>query len=159
MPMPVPPHRFCFNWRGLLSAARQQQQEASGHAGVAYALQGLIRAAPIHAARGQLYLPLEVLEHSNVSIKDYYTGTMTPALASAFGELHDIAHYHLAQAEEHLALVAAPVFPAFLPATLIKPYLKKIHSCSYDPFARPVETSQLSRQWRLWRAARKMKLD
>jgi len=129
--------------------------EASGHAGVAFALQGLIRAAPIHAKRGQLYLPLEVLEHSGVLLRDYFSATMTPALAAAFRELHDIGHYHLALAEEHLATVPAAVFPAFLPASLIKPYLKKISTHSYDPFARPIEISQMVRQWRLWRTASK----
>ena len=33
---------------------------AAGHAGVAYALTGLMRALPIHAARGQCYLPADI---------------------------------------------------------------------------------------------------
>jgi len=135
--------------------AAAKAAEASGHAGIAYALQGLIRAAPIHAERGQLYLPLEVLDHSDVEIKDYYSATMTPALATAFRELHDIAHYHLALAEEHLATAPVDVFAAFLPASLIKPYLKKIANQDYDPFAGSIEISQLARQWRLWRTAGK----
>jgi len=132
--------------------------DASGHAGVAYALQGLIRAAPIHAARGQLYLPREVLEHSSVIIADYFNQKMTPALGAAMRELHDIAHYHLALAQEHLATIPAQVFPAFLPASLIKTHLKKISSNAYDPFTRPLEVSQLRRQWQLWRALSKEKL-
>jgi len=135
--------------------AAAKAADACGHAGVAYALQGLIRSAPIHAQRGQLYLPLEVLEHSDVLMKDYFSTTMTPALGAAFRELHDISHYHLALAEERLTIVPDAVFPAFLPACLIKPYLKKISSHAYDPFARPIKTSQIMRQWRLWRAARK----
>ncbi len=127
--------------------------EASGHAGVAYALQGLIRAAPIHAARGQLYLPCEVLEHSGVTLSDYFRGKMTPELGVAFRELHDIAHYHVELAHEHLADIPAEVFPAFLPASLIKPYLKKILRKAFDPFSRPIEITQFSRQWKLWRAA------
>ncbi len=149
-----------FHLAGIIIAgpAAAKSADASGHAGVAYALQGLIRAAPIHAQRGQLYLPLEVLEHSDVVMRDYFSTTMTPALGAAFRELHDIAHYHLALAEEHLAIVADGVFPAFLPASLIKPYLNKISSHNYDPFARPIKTSQFKRQWRLWRAARKGRL-
>jgi len=135
--------------------AAQKAADASGHAGVAYALQGLLRAVPHHAQRGQLYLPLEVLEHSGVVMKDYFSATMTPALGAAFRELHDIAYYHLALAEEHLARAPAEVLPAFLPASLIKPYLEKISRHSYDPFCKPVEISQLARQWRLWRTAAK----
>ncbi len=132
-----------------------QAADASGHAGVAYALQGLIRAASVHAARGQLYLPMEVLEHSGVRMEDYFSRKMTPALGSAFGELHDIAHYHLAKAQEHLSTLFPQVIPAFLPASLIKIHLNKIAKSGYDPFSHPREASQLTRQWTLWRARHK----
>jgi len=135
-----------------------QATEVNGHAGIAYALQGLIRAAPIHAARGQLYLPLEVLTHSNVVMGDYYNQKMTPELCSAFRELHDIAHYHLGMAEDNMGSVPDEVFPALLPASLIKPYLKKVADKAYDPFTRQIETAQLGRQWRLWRTASSGKL-
>ena len=146
-----------FQLAGFIVAGptAQKAADASGHAGVAYALQGLLRAAPIHARRGQLYLPLEVMEHSNVSMRDYFTTSMTPALVAAFRELHDIAHYHLALAEEHLSTVPTAVLPAFLPASLIKPYLEKISRHHYDLFSKPIEISQLVRQWRLWRTVRK----
>jgi len=35
--------------------------EAAGHAGVAYALTGIMRALPIHARRGQLFLPMGMI--------------------------------------------------------------------------------------------------
>ncbi len=139
----------------VAGATAAQAADASGHAGVAYALQGLIRAAPVHAGRGQLYLPMEVLEHSGVRMEDYFNRKMTPALGSAFRELHDIAHYHLAKAQEHLSTLPPQVIPAFLPASLIRIHLRKIAKNGYDPFGRPLETSQLVRQWALWRAAAK----
>lgn len=150
-----------FQLAGFIIAGRAatSSAEAAGHAGVAYALQGLIRAAPLHASRGQLYLPLEVLEHSDVVMRDYFTGTMTSALAQAFRELHDIAHYHLGQAQEHLSKGPAEIFPAFLPASLIKPYLKRIAKSAYDPFNNTLERTQFGRQWSLWRAASKGTLD
>jgi 15-cis-phytoene synthase len=149
-----------FQLAGFIVAGAKavQAADASGHAGVAYALQGLIRAAPVHAGRGQLYLPVEVLEHSGVDMEDYFNRKMTPALGSAFGELHDIAHYHLAKAQEYLATLPSEAFAAFLPASLIKPYLKKISTKAYDPFTRSLEVSQLVRQWTLWRALVKGKL-
>jgi len=150
-----------FQLAALITGGQKAQAaaDASGHAGLAYALQGLIRAAPIHASRGQLYLPLEVLKHSNVVMADYFKRTMTPALGSAFRELHDIAHYHLALTQEHLATLPTRVFPAFLPASLIRPYLKKISTSAYDPFTRPLESLQLSRQWTLWRASSRGKIS
>lgn len=143
----------------VTGAVGARASEVSGHVGVAYALQGLIRAAPIHAARGQLYLPREVFAHANVSMDDYFKLKMTPELASAFRELHDIAHYHLALAEDHLAMLGPEVFPAYLPASLIKPYLKKIAGAAFDPFMQPIEILQIGRQWKLWRSAAKSKLN
>lgn len=142
----------------VAGAKAAQAADASGHAGVAYALQGLIRATPVHAGRGQLYLPVEVLEHSGARMEDYFSRTMTPELGSAFRELHDIAHYHLAKAQKHLSKLPPQVMPAFLPASLIKISLKKIAKNGYDPFTRPLEASQFVRQWTLWRAARKGRL-
>ncbi len=39
------------------------------HAGLGYAIAGLLQAFPIHAARGQLFLPLEVLQRHSVQLE------------------------------------------------------------------------------------------
>src|SRR5262247_1858996 len=44
------------------------------HAGVAYAIAGLLKAFPVHAARGQLFLPLEVLQRHGASRQDVTGG-------------------------------------------------------------------------------------
>src|ERR1019366_6312935 len=38
------------------------------HAGLGYAIAGLLQAFPIHAARGQVFLPLEVLQRHGVQL-------------------------------------------------------------------------------------------
>ena len=43
-------------------------------AGIAYAIAGLIRAFPLHAARRQLYVPLELLERHGVEPQDIFAG-------------------------------------------------------------------------------------
>ena len=43
--------------------------ELSRHAGVAHAIAGLLHAFPIHAARGQLYVPLELFERHGAAGK------------------------------------------------------------------------------------------
>ncbi|OYW36951.1 MAG: phytoene/squalene synthase family protein, partial [Azorhizobium sp. 12-66-6] len=45
----------------LLGRSEPRLADAAGHAGVAIALTGLMRALPIQAARGQCYLPLDLL--------------------------------------------------------------------------------------------------
>ena len=47
---------------------------ACGHAGVAYALTGLMRAFPWHAAEGQVYLPADILTRNGVTRDDIVRG-------------------------------------------------------------------------------------
>ena len=43
------------------------------HAGIAYAIAGLLRAFPIHAARRQLYVPVEVLQRHRAQLEDVFS--------------------------------------------------------------------------------------
>ena len=53
-------------------------------AGIAYAIAGLIRAFPLHAARRQLYVPLELLERHGVEPQDIFAGRSSKNLRAAF---------------------------------------------------------------------------
>ena len=61
--------------------------DASGHAGVAYAITGLLRALPLTSARGQVHLPLDLLERHGVSPEDVRERRSEPGLAAALREL------------------------------------------------------------------------
>jgi phytoene synthase len=120
------------------------------HAGIAYAIAGLLTALPVHAARRQLYVPLDLLQRHGARPEDVFSGVMTPELVRALAELRDIARAHLGQIS--IAGVAAALMPAFLPTALVRPILKNLeHSAS--PFA-PLLLPPWRRQWLLWRAAR-----
>jgi 15-cis-phytoene synthase len=124
------------------------------HAGVAYAIAGLLKAFPIHAARGQLFVPLEVLERHGASRQDVAGGQATPQLRAALGELRERARHHLRQAQELLAAAPPAVLPALLPVALAAPMLARMERRDYDPFV-PVELAPWRRQWLIWRAARR----
>ena len=47
---------------------------AAGPAGMAYAIAGLLRAFPLHAARRQLYVPIELLDRHKVRQQDIFAG-------------------------------------------------------------------------------------
>src|SRR6185295_1373194 len=49
---------------------------AARHAGIAYALTGLLRALPFHAAKRHLMLPLEALRAAGISQEQIFSGTM-----------------------------------------------------------------------------------
>jgi 15-cis-phytoene synthase len=124
------------------------------HAGVAHAIAGLLKAFPVHAARGQLFLPLEVLQRHGASRQDVAGGQATQQLRAAFGELRERAHHHLCEAQALLAAAPAVVLPALLPVALAAPTLARMERRDYDSFV-PVELAPWRRQWLIWRAARR----
>jgi phytoene synthase len=129
--------------------------EAAGHAGVAYALTGLIRSVAFHASRGQIYLPADVLFRHGAEAQDIRAGRTTPALTSALAELRGIARSHLTQARGLVAGLAPNVRPVFLPLALVAPSLKQMDCRDYDPFKTPIVSPQWLTQIRLCWAARK----
>lgn len=128
---------------------------AAGHAGVAYALVGLMRALPWHAARRQMYLPADLLARHGVDPESVFRGEVTPELRAALAELRTHARHHLDRLRSVISLVPAHVAPAFLPLSLVEPFLLRMEKPDLDPLKTPVEISQWRRQWILWRAARK----
>ncbi len=126
-------------------------QPATGPAGMSYGFSGLIRAFPLHAARRQLYLPTELLERHGVSAHQIFSGHPSAGLNAALAELRNLARRHLAAAAGPLMALPRTADPAFLPITLVRPWLDRLDRS--DAFA-PAEISPWRRQWLIWRAAR-----
>jgi 15-cis-phytoene synthase len=120
------------------------------HAGMAYAVAGLLVAFPILAARRQLYVPLDVLRRYGGDPENVFAGHVTPALLAALADLRNVARAHLSQIS--IADIPAALTPAFLPAALVAPMLKRSEQNAADPFS-PRPLPQWRRQWLLWRAA------
>jgi phytoene synthase len=128
---------------------------AAGHGGVAYALTGLMRALPIHSARGQCYLPKDITAEYHLDRETLNAGRTTPELLATLRELRAIAREHLAKAMPEVRAMPASLRPAFLPLALVGPMLDRMDPPGYDPFAGRVELSPLRRQWIIWKAARR----
>lgn len=126
---------------------------AAGHAGVAYAITGLLRAFPFHAQRGQIFVPAEVLARNGVSREDVLSGKTTPEILAALKEMRELTWRHLDAARAAMSGVDGKALSAFLPAALVPGYLRRMERRDYDPFRTPVEVPQWRRQWTLWRAA------
>jgi phytoene synthase len=124
------------------------------HAGLAQAITGLLKAFPAHAVRGQLYVPLEVLERHRASEQDIARGNATPELRAALADMRGQARRHLAAATPLLAAAAPEVMPALLPLALVAPTLARMERPDYDPFA-PLELAPWRHPWLIWRAARR----
>jgi phytoene synthase len=124
----------------------------AAHAGVAYALAGLLRAFPVHAARRQLYVPLEILDRHGALPEDIFAGRATAELRAALAETRARARHHLAVAGPLFETVPAKLLAALLPVALVGPLLDRMDKS--DPF-RAVDLPQWRRQWLIWRAARR----
>jgi 15-cis-phytoene synthase len=120
-------------------------------AGIAFAIAGLLRAFPLHAARGQLYVPMELLDRHKVHPHDIFAGRSSAGLQAAFAELRDLGRRHLDAANQQMAALPPLAMPALLPVALVRPALMRLEGG--DPFS-PSEIAPWRRQWLIWRAAR-----
>jgi phytoene synthase len=123
------------------------------HGGVAYAIAGLLRALPLHAARRQLYIPIEVLQRYGATAEDVFAGNATTEVRSALAELRLRARRHLDVARPMIATLPSALAPALLPVALVRPALDRMEHRRYRPIE-PGDLPQWRRQWALWRAAR-----
>ena len=123
--------------------------------GLAYAITGLLRAFPLHAARGQLYVPLEILERHGAKPNDIFAGRATREISVALAEMRRIARAHDDAYAQISPTIPPPVAPAFLPLSLVPLYLKRLERFGTKPFE-IVDVPQWRRQWALWRAARRI---
>jgi phytoene synthase len=124
------------------------------HGGLGYATAGLLQAFPLHAARGQLFLPLEVLQRHGARPQDVAAKPASAQLRAALADLRRHAREHLAQARPLAVGMPVAGLPALLPVALVRRVLDRMERADYDPFV-PAEMPQWRRQWLLWRAARR----
>jgi phytoene synthase len=124
------------------------------HLGIAQTIAGVLVALPFNAGRGQLYVPIEVMQRHDAQPHDVYAGRASPAVRAALADMHMHARRHLTQAKSLLPAAPAAVAPALLPAALIRPILDRTERRDDEPF-KPPALPQWRRQWILWRAARK----
>jgi phytoene synthase len=122
-------------------------------ASVAYTIGGVLRSFGRHAARRQLYVPMDVITRHQVQPADIFAGRVSNPLLAALAEMRALARHHLATAQTKLEAAPAEILPAFLPLALIGPQLRRMEQKDFDPF-RPEPFPAWRRQWLLWRAAR-----
>ncbi len=138
----------------VLNGSRPDFAGATRSAGIAYAVTGLLRAFPIHAARGQLYVPLEMLTRHGATTDDVLAGHDTPQLRSALSDLRQYAGAHFDAYVRVADAIPSAQAPAFLPVALVPLYLDRLERTKDEPFV-VTEVSQWRRQWTLWRASRR----
>jgi phytoene synthase len=135
----------------ILNAEGERVGQAAQSAGRAYGLTGLMRALPVHAARGLVFLPADLLRRHGASPEQVLAGLRSQGLDDALGELRGKAREGLHEARSHIAKLDPPARSAFIPLALVEPYLAALGKSGRDPLR---EIAGINPLYRLWRLAR-----
>jgi phytoene synthase len=129
--------------------------EAAGHAGCAQAICGMLRLLPVHRARGQCYLPRDMLAAAGTTSEEFVAGKSPEASGRATTILVALANEHLAAFQKEAGRLPPSLRPAFLPLALVPAYLARPSLHPQVPPTARYEPPAWRRQWLLFRAASK----
>jgi phytoene synthase len=121
--------------------------------GIAYALAGLLRAVPFHAAAGRSYIPDDVAARLGLDPATYARRRDTPELRAATTELAEAAAAHLAAARSHPGEMPRRALPALLHAVIAGRFLLRLKRAGYNPLAPELAAPDAMQSWRLTVAA------
>ena len=136
-------------------AGRQSEDidHLARHAGLAQGIVQVIAALPLDAARRQLFVPLQLLEHHGSGIEAVFAGKQTPQARAAIDQLIGEARRHLKTALTLLEGVPPEARRVFLPLASVRRDLPRMARAECDPFT-PRINSRFRTLWTLWRASK-----
>ncbi len=117
--------------------------EAAGHAGVAYAMAGLLSVMPVHIARGQCYIPEETLKKHDLTRNTLGQPEALPKLKALLNDMRELALSHLQKSQLAVAQLPKSVAPAFLPLAFVRINLNAVAKN-----ADPVRQLSVGAPWR-----------
>ncbi len=117
----------------ILGVADAPSQTAAEATAIGFALIGLIRAVPFHAAARRLYLPQTLLAAQGLDAEAAFGGAPAPALRRVIEQVADRAAGYLAAARSARGEVSRAALPVLLLGTLAELYLKRLKQSGFDP--------------------------
>jgi phytoene synthase len=136
-------------------AAASQTSTASGHAGVAQAVAGHLMLLPISQARGQVFIPEDLLSATGLDSNSFLAGGNRERAANAIRAFAGFGRDHLARARAAFADVPAKAKPAYLPVALVEAVFTRSENAASACLSESARLPQWRRQIQLWRAARR----
>ena len=130
-------------------AGAEDGRHVSGYAGVAMGIVGLMRSLPQARARGQCYIPRDLLARRGLTAADVLAGRDNTAMAVVLAEFRHVAENRLAEARAAQAELPLAALPAFLPASLTDTYLGKLRRIGAAVLTRGADVPQWLKQLRL----------
>jgi phytoene synthase len=139
---------------GLVLAPEMAVKQAAlaGHAGCAQAITGLLRLLPIHRARGQCFVPAEILASAGTTPEEFVAGSDTGSAVRAVAATIALAREHLASFRQQAAGLPAELRPAFLPLAVTGAYLDRLAS-RIKAFDEVTDISAVRKHWLMMRRA------
>jgi len=128
----------------ILGVDSDAAREAGRRVGLAWALTGLLRALPLHAAERRCYLPSAACRAAGLDVEEVFAGRPGAGLAPVVAGIAAAASRHLDAARVLRRNCPRAAVAALLPAVLAGVYLDRLRRAGDDPFraaARPHATS------------------
>lgn len=122
----------------------------SGHAGCAQAIAALLRALPAHRARGQCYVPGDILAAAGANRDAFLSGEDEAAAKRAVAAMIALGYEHARAFERGARALPPALRPAFLPAALARARLDRI---ALAPLSGGAALSFVRRHWTMLRRA------
>jgi 15-cis-phytoene synthase len=130
-------------------------EENAIEAGQAQTIANVIALLPHHAARRQLFLPLDTLRQYGAEPEDVFAMRATAELRTVLAEFRLRARRHLTRIAELGADIPEKIWPAFLSLAPLRPWLNVMERTAYQPF-QPHDLPAWRAQWRIWRTAKSL---
>lgn len=141
-----------FRLGAQITGALGGAPEASEHAAIAHGLTGLMRALPYHAAKGQIFLPGDLLAKHGLHPQIILDGEDNQDLRAALRDLRQQASDALDTARQTMRALPARSLAPFLPLALVPHYLKALGAPSHHPLRDIAQLNPLMRYSLIWRA-------
>ena len=125
----------------------------SGHAGCAQAITGLMRLLPIHRARRQCYVPVEILSAAGLTVDEFLEGGNEVATTRAISAMIALAREHLAEVKREASTIPSAVRSAFLPVAPVDAYCSAIEKMGARAANEIADITAFRRHWLMFRAA------
>ena len=123
--------------------AAEGAAEAAGHGGVALKIAGILSLLPQTRARGQCFLPQDLLAVCGLTRESFVAGEDNEAMTRATKAMAELGISHAEKFNAHAKHLPKSLTPAFLPCTTALLVLKRCNSRAADAHRANVQTSQL----------------
>jgi len=127
--------------------------DLAGHAGCAQAITGLLQLLPLHRARGQCYVPVDLLAAAGTTPQEFLAGDGGAHAGHVLAAMIALARDHLASFERGAGALPGTLRPAFLPLALTRVALAQIERAGRAALRQSPRMPLWRRHWLLFRRA------